>query len=183
LHTSYIVAQTRTGLCLIDQNRAHRRIIFERALQATEESVPSTQQLLFPVTISLSASDYILLKDLHQAILDLGFDVSLLSGNTALLNGVPADINAGDEQKLLENILQYYQELGSRLRMTERERLAMAFAYRTAIPKGRKLNPSEMESLVDQLFSCDQPFMDPMMKPTVVFMTLDELTKSFLGNA
>jgi len=183
LHTSYIVAQTRTGLCLIDQNRAHRRIIFERALQATEEAVPSTQQLLFPVTISLSASDYILLKDLHQAILDLGFDVSLLSGNTALLNGVPADINAGDEQKLLENILQYYQELGSRLRMTERERLAMAFAYRTAIPKGRKLNPAEMESLVDQLFSCDQPFMDPMMKPTVVFMTLDELTKSFLGNA
>jgi DNA mismatch repair protein MutL len=183
LHSSYIVAQTRTGLCLIDQNRAHRRIIFERALQAAHESIPATQQLLFPVTIHLSASDFVLLKDLHQPILDLGFDVSLLSGNTALLNGVPADIGAGDEHKLLENILQNYHELGSRLKVTERERLAMAFAWRTAIPKGKKLTPAEMESLVDQLFACDQPFMDPALKPTVVFMTLEELTRPFQGMA
>ncbi len=183
LHSSYIVAQTRTGLCLIDQNRAHRRIIYERALQAAEESIPATQQLLFPVTINLSASDYALLKELLQPILDLGFDVSLLSGNTALLNGVPADIGAGDEHKLLENILQNYQELGSRLKVSERERLAMAFAWRTAIPKGKKLTPAEMESLVDQLFACDQPFMDPALKPTVVFMTLEELTRPFQGIA
>jgi len=183
LHSSYIVAQTRTGLCLIDQNRAHRRIIYERALQAAEESIPATQQLLFPVTINLSASDYVLLKDLLQPILDLGFDVSLLSGNTALLNGVPADIGAGDEHKLLENILQNYQELGSRLKVSERERLAMAFAWRTAIPKGKKLTPAEMESLVDQLFACEQPFMDPALKPTVVFMTLEELTRPFQGMA
>jgi DNA mismatch repair protein MutL len=183
LHSSYIVAQTRTGLSLIDQNRAHRRIIYERALQAAEESIPATQQLLFPVTINFSASDYVLLKDLLQPILDLGFDVSLLSGNTALLNGVPADIGAGDEHKLLENILQNYQELGSRLKVSERERLAMAFAWRTAIPKGKKLTPAEMESLVDQLFACNQPFMDPARKPTVVFMTLEELTQPFQGMA
>ncbi len=183
LHSSYIVAQTRTGLCLIDQNRAHRRIIYERALQAAEESLPATQQLLFPVTINLSASDFILLKDLLQPILDLGFDVSLLSGNTALLNGVPSDIGAGDEHKLLENILQNYHELGSRLKVNERERLAMAFAWRTAIPKGKKLTPAEMESLVDQLFACEQPFMDPALKPTVVFMTLEELTRPFQGFA
>lgn len=183
LHSSYIVAQTRTGLCLIDQNRAHRRIIYERALQSAEESIPATQQLLFPVTIHLSASDFALLRELHQPILDLGFDVSLLSGNTALLNGVPADIGAGDEHKLLENILQNYQELGTRLKVGERERLAMAFAWRTAIPKGKKLTPAEMESLVDQLFACDQPFMDPALKPTVVFMTLEELTRPFQGMA
>jgi len=182
LHSSYILAQTRTGLCIIDQNRAHRRIIYERALQSAEESIPSTQQLLFPLTISLSATDYSLLKELYQPIQDLGFNISLLSGNTALVNGVPSDIAAGDEHKLLESILQHYHELGSRLRLEARERLAMAYAWRTAVPKGKKLSPSEMESLVDQLFACDQPFVDPTNKATVVFMTLDELTKPFQGN-
>lgn len=183
LHSSYILAQTRTGLCIIDQNRAHRRIIFERALLSAQQSIPSSQQLLFPLTISLSATDFSLLKELHQPILDLGFDISLLSGNTILLNGVPSDIAAGEEHKLIENILQYYHELGGRLRLEVRERLALAFAWRTAIPKGKKLSPSEMESLVDQLFACDQPFVDPSNKPTVVFMTLDELIKPFLGNS
>jgi DNA mismatch repair protein MutL len=182
LHSSYILAQTRTGLCIIDQNRAHRRIIFERALLSVEESIPSTQQLLFPLTVSLSATDFSLLKELFQPILDLGFDISLLSGNTALVNGVPSDIAAGDEHKLLENILQNYQELGARLRLDARERLAMAFAWRTALPRGRKLSTSEMESIVDQLFACDQPFVDPTNKPTVIFMTLDELIKPFQGN-
>lgn len=182
LHSSYILAQTRTGLCIIDQNRAHRRIIYERALQSVEESIPTTQQLLFPVTVSLSATDFSLLKELYPSILDLGFDISLLSGNTVLVNGVPSDIAAGEEHQLIENILQLYHDLGGRLRLEARERLAMAFAWRTAVPKGKKLSPSEMESLVDQLFACDQPFVDPSNKPTVVYMTLDELIKPFQGN-
>jgi len=179
LHNAYIIAQTRTGLCLIDQQRAHRRILFEHALQTLEQSVPASQQLLFPVTVSLSATDFALLKELYEPIMNLGFDISLLSGNTAVLNGVPMDVSIGDEQTLLKQVLQQYQEFGQRLRLPARERLAMGFAFRTAIPKGKKLSPQEMESLFAQLFACSEPFIDPVSNPTIIYVSLDDLTRPF----
>ena len=179
LHDSYIVSQTRSGLCLIDQYYAHRRIIFERTLSATEEALPSTQQLLFAQTIELSASDYALLKELHPIIQRMGFSVQLLSGNTAMISGVPADIDVGNEQSILIPMLHQYQELSANVKLDSRERLAIAFANRAAIPKGKKLTDIEMEAIFDQLFACEQPYIDPLNKPTIVYIPIDEIQSRF----
>lgn len=114
LHNTYIITQTRTGLCMIDQHLAHKRIIFEKAMNATEEALPSTQQLLFAQTLELSASDFTLLKELHPIVQRMGFSVQLMSGNTAMINGVPADIDIGNEQEVLVSMLHQYQELGQK---------------------------------------------------------------------
>ncbi len=179
LHNTYIITQTRTGLCMIDQHLAHKRIIFEKALSATEAALPSTQQLLFAQTLELSASDYTLLKELHPIIQQMGFSVQLLSGNTAMINGVPADIEIGNEQEVLVSMLHQYQELGQKLNLEARDRLAIAFAAKAAIPRGKKMTELEMESLVDQLFSCEQPYLDPLKKPTIVYLSLDEIQSRF----
>lgn len=179
MHNSYILTQTRTGLTVIDQHLAHKRIIFEKAINATEEALPSTQQLLFAQTLELSASDYTLLKELHSIIQRMGFSVQLLSGNTAMINGVPADIEIGNEEEVLISMLHQYQELGQKVKLEAREKLAIAFAAKAAIPRGKKLNEQEMEALVDQLFACEQPYLDPLKKPTISYIPLDEIQARF----
>lgn len=179
LHDQYILTQTRSGLCMIDQQAAHKRIIYEKALQATESTLPSTQQLLFAQTVELSATEFSQLKELHEIIQRMGFNIQLLSGNTAMINGVPADIDIGDEQSVLRAMLQQYKELEGSLDLDARHKLAIAFASKTAIPKGKRLKDPEMENLVDQLFACEEPYIDPLKKPTIVYIPIEEIQSRF----
>ena len=179
LHNRYILTQTRSGLCVIDQYRAHMRIIYEKAIGATEESLPGTQQLLFAQTIEFSASDFSLLKELLPIIQRMGFSVQLLSGHSAIINGVPADIDIGNEQSVLREMLQQYRDLDRKLKLDARRKVAIAFASRTAIPRGRRLSGIEMETIIDQLFACEDPYTDPLNKPTLVYMSMEELGRRF----
>ncbi len=179
LHDCYILTQTRSGLCMIDQHAAHKRIIFEKALNATEAAIPSTQQLLFAQTIEFSASEFSLLEELHPIIQRMGFNIQLMSGNTAMVSGVPADIDVGDEHSVLKSMLHQYRELDGKFEFDERRKLAIAFASKTAIPKGRKLTDVEMENLLDQLFACDEPYNDPLNKPTLEYIPLEDIEARF----
>ncbi len=179
LHNRYILTQTRTGLCVIDQHAAHKRIIYEKAISATEESLPGTQQLLFAQTVELSATEFSLLKELLAIIQRMGFSIQLLSGNTAIINGVPADIEIGDEKQVLRDMLSQYRDLSQKPSLDARKKVAIAFASRTAIPRGKRLTAPEMEMLIDQLFACDEPYADPLGKSTLIYMPLDELKGRF----
>lgn len=179
LHDRYILTQTRSGLCMIDQHAAHKRIVYEKALSATEEAIPSTQQLLFAQNIEFSASEFSLLEELHPILQRMGFNVQLLSGNTAMVSGVPADIDVGDEQSVLKAMLHQYRELDSKVELDERKKLAIAFASKTAIPRGKKLSDVEMENLLDQLFACDEPYKDPLDKPTLDYIPVEDIEARF----
>jgi DNA mismatch repair protein MutL len=181
LHDRYILTQTRTGLCVIDQYRAHMRIIYEKALSATEEALPGTQQLLFAQTSEFSATDFSLLKELLPIIQRMGFSIQLLSGNSAIINGVPADIDIGNEQTVLREMLQQYREYDRNLKVDARKKVAIAFASRTAIPRGKHLSGFEMEILIDQLFACEEPYNDPLKKPTLVYIPMEEIGRRFRG--
>lgn len=179
LHDSYILTQTRSGLCLIDQHAAHKRIVYEKALEATESALPSTQQLLFAQTIEFSATEFSLLKELHPIIQRMGFNVQMMSGNTAMVSGVPADTDIGDEQTVLKAMLNAYHELDGKLELDARHKLAVAFAAKTAIPRGKKLSDAEMENILDQLFACDEPYRDPLKKSTIVYLSLEDIERRF----
>lgn len=179
LHDRYVISQTLSGLCIVDQHAAHKRILYEKALQAAESGLPSTQQLLFPQTIEFSATDYALLKELMPIIKKMGFNIQLLSGNTAIVSGVPSDLKIGNERDVLDSILRQYQELSAKFKFDAREKVAMAFASKTAIPRGRKLSDVEMETLIDQLFACENPYFDPLNKPTIFYIPLEEIASRF----
>ncbi len=179
VHDQYILSQTLTGISVIDQHAAHKRIIYERALSDAESGLPGTQQLLFPQTLEFSATDFELLKELKPEIERLGFNFQLLSGNTAMILGVPSDIQSGDENKLLGEMLQQFQHLSGNLRLSNREMIALSYANKTAIKKGKRLSEEEMESLIDQLFSCNEPYFDPLNKPTLLYIPLDEIKSRF----
>lgn len=179
LHGRYIISQTLSGLCVIDQVYAHRRIVYERVLKSSESQLPSTQQLLFPQTLEFSASDFELLKDLLSIVERMGFSVELLSGKTAVLSGVPADLETGDEKDLLHSILRQFQDINDQSIRDPRQKLAIAIAQRLSIKGGKKLGEREMEHLVDELFSCDKPYVDPLNRPTIAYISLEELATRF----
>ncbi len=179
LHNCYILTQTRTGLCFVDQFRAHQRIIYEKTLSATEEDLPGTQQLLFAQHVELSATDFALLEELLPLIRQMGFSIELLSGFSAVINGVPADIDIGNEKRVLNEMLEQYRELDGKLEFDARQQIAVAFASRTAIPRGKRLTQQEMELLIDQLFACEEPYFDPFGNPTLHYFSIEEIQKKF----
>ncbi len=92
---------------------------------------------------------------------------------------MPADIDVGDEHSVLKAMLQQFRELDGKVELDERKKLAIAFASKTAIPKGKKLTDLEMENLLDQLFACDEPYKDPLNKPTLEYIPLEDIEARF----
>ncbi|OGU28414.1 MAG: hypothetical protein A2X67_03655, partial [Ignavibacteria bacterium GWA2_55_11] len=109
IQNKYIISQVRSGLVIVDQHVAHERILYERVLANFENSLPVIQQLLFPQTLELPAGDYALVKDLEPHLRQLGFDLKVFGRNTVVIEGIPADVKPGSEQKILTDVLEDFK--------------------------------------------------------------------------
>jgi len=179
LHNRYIVSQIKSGILLLDQQAAHERILYEKYLYVLRQQQNSTQQQLFPRTLSLSPADAALLKELRDQINLLGFDIEEFGANTFVINGVPAEL-AGkqDEQVVIESLLEQYKgNLEFQLEITDN--LARAMARSASIKKGQPLTADEMQSLIDQLFACEVPYKSPSGRKCFISLELEELSKRF----
>lgn len=179
LHDTYILTQIRSGLMILDQNAAHERIIYERALEHIQEGIGMSQQLLFPQTVDFAAGDLKLLEELAPDLRALGFDIDSFSGRSVVVRGVPSDIRSGDERRILEDVIAQFKLNRERLKISSRENLAKSIARRSAIRPGTRLSPKEMRALIDQLFACEMPYACPEGRPTIVKIPLEELEKRF----
>ncbi len=178
VHDRYILTQIRSGLLLIDQNAAHERILYERALRNLESGFGLSQQLLFPQTLEFAPADFALIEELLPELRALGFDLELFSGRTVVVRGVPDDIRPGDERTMLEDLLAQYKA-NLPLRLPSRENLARSMARRNAIRPGTRLTEKQMRTLIDQLFLCETPYVAPTGRPTMIRLTLEELERRF----
>jgi len=179
VHRRYIFSQIKSGLVIIDQHVAHERILYEKILNyfAREKQVPS-QKLLFPQTLELSLEDFLILEEVKDWLFKIGFNFTVLSGRTILIEAIPADVKVGYEGKVLLEIIDYYRENeGSKFQ--PQEKIAAAFACKNAIKSGDKLTQREMESLVNQLFSTSEPYFCPHGRPVIVTLNLEEIDKKF----
>jgi DNA mismatch repair protein MutL len=178
-HNKYIISQIRNGLMIIDQHVAHERIIYERVLANFENSLPSSQQLLFPETIDLGASDYSLAKELLPDLIRLGFDIRLFGKNTVVIDGIPADVRIGSEKKILQEVLDEFKNNEHAGVKDVRDNLAKSFACKAAIKAGDRLNVTEMIVLIEHLFLTKMPYVCPHGRPVIVRIPLEELDKRF----
>jgi len=179
VHNKYIFSQIVTGLMIIDQHVAHERILYEQALKSMKSSSAFTQQLLFPYTMDLTPADLELVKTLKDDIQRLGFDFKFYSGRTVVVEGVPADVKPGAEQRILQEILTQYREYETEFQWKGRQNLAASYACRSAIKAGDRLSLAEMNELIDALFACENPYTCPHGRPVVVKMTIDDLDTRF----
>lgn len=179
LHNKYILSQVRTGIIIIDQHVAHERILYEKAVAGFENNLPSTQQLLFPQTVELTASDYALVEELQPHLQGLGFGLKLFGKNTIVIEGIPVDVRVGNERRILQDVLDEYRHIEQEVKLDVRDRLAKSFACKAAIKAGDRLKPEEMVHLVDQLFATSMPYVCPHGRPVVIRLSIEELDKRF----
>lgn len=180
IHGTYIVSQIKSGFILIDQQAAHERILFEQFYDMLYEQKAASQHSLFPQAFELSPSDAILFDELLPEIQQLGFDIQPLSSGTFAINGVPAEMQARqqDERQVLYSLIEQYKQNLS-LDLDVKENIATSLAKSASIKRGKILSQQEMQELIDQLFACREPFKSPSGKNCFITYDLEELAKRF----
>ncbi len=178
LHNKYIISQISTGLLVVDQHAAHERVIYERTLRRFSEHGQNTQQLLFPISLNLGPADFTIIEEILPDLNLMGFSLKTFSGSTVVLDGVPVDLKPGRESTILTEILEDYKR-DNDLRLTPREKLCKTYACKAAVKAGDYLTMEEMESLIDQLFQAEVPYVCPHGRPVLVKIPLLELDKKF----
>lgn len=179
IHKKFILSQIKSGVLLIDQNKAHQRILFEQFLDALHKGPSACQQTLFPVTIDFSAPDAEILKDILEDLGALGFDIQNFGNNTFVVHGLPVDLSGGNEQEIIEGLLEQYKTESRIERIERRDLVARSMAMQMAIKSGQSLEKKEMSTLIDELFACEQPNFAPNGEKTFITLTLEELSKGF----
>ncbi|MCT4603709.1 MAG: hypothetical protein N4A59_12540, partial [Marinifilum sp.] len=179
LKNKYILTPIRSGLMIIDQRKAHERILFEKFMNSLDNHQGIAQQTLFPQTIELNASDYTLLQVILEDVKALGFDIREFGKKTFVINGTPADIQNCDPKELLENLLANYKTNQLDVKLKVRENLAKSLAKASAVNYGKSLTNEEMSSIIDQLFACNVPNFTPDGKPVISVLETQELENRF----
>jgi DNA mismatch repair protein MutL len=179
LLNTYIVTPTNRSFILVHQQAAHERILYERFQTASVGTRIPSQKSLFPVTLTLSAPDSILLTELLPDLQLLGYDIGPFGKDSFIIQGTPADVAGGNEKGVLENLLEQYKNFTSEIRFSKREKLIRTMARQQAIKPGATLTEKEMRTLVDELFACAQHNITPGGDPTYIEFKKDYVERLF----
>ncbi len=173
----YIISNVKSGLLIVDQQRAHERILFEQ-ISTMLEKEPGTQQLnLFPITIQLSMVDSDILIEIKNDLCKLGFDINELGGGSFVVNSIPASLPIKAIEEFIGEILEDYKKNKVEPGSAGRVKFAGILAKTIAVKSGKVLQTEEMQSLIDQLFACKVPDMAPDGKQILRILNQIEIEK------
>jgi DNA mismatch repair protein MutL len=179
LKSRYILTPVKSGLMIIDQKRAHERILFEKYMERIQNQQGVVQRSLFPETVDFSFAEFSCLKEIFDDIQSLGFEIEIVAENKAEIKGYPADMETMSAADLLKEIIHACMTDMVDLDAERKEKIAAQMAQVSAIPYGKNLSHSEMQELVDHLFGCSMPNYSPSGKSIISILSLDELEKRF----
>jgi DNA mismatch repair protein MutL len=179
LHNQFIIVSTESGFIVINQQAAHERIIYERLQQAVEGKPVAAQQSLFPVTFELSPADAVILEELMNDLLHIGYMIEPFGKNSFVIQGTPADVETGNEKNTVEKLIEQYKHFSTELKFSKRELLLRSAAWQQSVKAGTRLTEREMHGLVNDLFACKQYNATTAGKPTYLEFKKDGLEKMF----
>ena len=179
LHNTYIIASTNSGFLLVHQQLAHERILYERYSVAAHGQHVATQKSLFPVTLEVAGADAALLTDLLPELQSIGYQVEPFGNNSFVIQGIPADVLAGNEKHSIELLIEQFKHFSSDIKFSKREKLVRCMARQQAIKAGQALSQKEMLILVEDLFTCGSPNVTPTGSPTYLEFKEDYLDRMF----
>lgn len=171
----YILTAVKSGLMVIDQHRAHIRILYEQYLQQLSRHQSHSQRVLFPEVVQLAVQDQLLLKLILPEMREMGFELTDLGNGSYAINGVPEGLDGLDLSRLVSDMIVSVVEKGSKVKDEINQTLALSLARSAAIPQGQVLSNEEMENLVNALFACNRPKYTPDGKNVVGILKQQEL--------
>ena len=175
----YILSPAKSGLMVIDQHRAHVRILFDRYISRIHTGNMSSQTILFPEVLHLSAAQSVALQELLPEMEKMGFALSPLSGNDWAVNAIPAGLDGVDATAMVNEILESVDNGGMPVKKRILEHLALTVARSAAIPVGRTLMQEEMDVLVADLLRLPEPNYTPDGKTIITVIPMDQINKMF----
>jgi len=179
LHNKYVVSTIKSGMLIIDQNRAHQRILYEDFLQHITVKEAVSQQLLFPLELHFSSPDIKIIKQVKDDLESTGFVFSKISKENLEITGVPISVPESEVSIILEQLISDVENEVPESNFSTTDLLAKSMSKSLAIKTGQSLGILEQEHLVNRLFGCKEPNVSPTNKPTFITMTVDELDRKF----
>ena len=175
----YILTSVKSGLMIIDQQRAHIRVLFDRYLTQIENRKGASQGMLFPDIVQFAVSEIPVLESIMDDLSYLGFELTDLGGGSYAINGIPSGIEGLNPVDLVQNMVHAAIEKGCRVKSEVQEMLALSLAKAASIVPGQVLSNEEMNQLVDELLTSAAPNYTPDGKTVLAMMGEDELEKLF----
>lgn len=171
----YIMTAVKSGLMIIDQQRADTRIRYEKYLSLLDTHSANTQQVLFPEVVQFAPSDAVMVQKLLPELSAMGFELTDLGQNSYAVNGVPAGIGSLQPVLLLTNMVSDAIEKGCGTQDDISRSLALSMARHAAISQGEILDNEEMENLVNSLFACSNVNYTPDGKAILCILPQQEI--------
>ncbi|MDU1904491.1 MAG: DNA mismatch repair endonuclease MutL [Dysgonomonas sp.] len=175
----YIITSVKSGLMMIDQRRAHIRILFDQFLQNIQQKKGISQRTLFPEIIEFSASEAAMIPYLTEEMEAVGFDLSNLGNNSYAINGIPSELDNINPVELIHNMVTKSIESGSDVKDEIQESLALSMAYAGAINYGQKLSEEEVSNMINRLFASSSHKYTPDGKLIISLIEDYEIDKKF----
>ncbi len=180
LHNKYIVSTIKSGMLILDQYRAHQRILYEDFLKCMTIKEGMSQQLLFPLELHFSTKDIDIIKQLKDDLEHAGFVFSDIHKEGVEIIGLPVNIPEKEVINILEYLISDVENEVPDSNFSATDLLAKSMAKSLAIKRGQSLKKDEQEHLVNSLFACKEPNVSPNNKATFITMSVDELDKKFI---
>jgi DNA mismatch repair protein MutL len=180
IHNKYIISAIKSGMLVIDQHRAHQRILYEDFLKNLTIKEATSQQLLFPLQLHFSKQDIEIINQLKVDLEHTGFVFSNVTKESIDITGVPVGVPESEVSIILEQLISDVENEVPDSNFSATDLLAKSMAKSLAIKTGQSLQKDEQEHLVNKLFACKEPNVSPNNRTTFVTMSVDELDKKFI---
>jgi len=179
LLNKYIVSKIKSGLVVVDQNRAHERILYEDFLKKFTLNSPISQQLLFPLELKFTVKDLNIIKDFQSQLTQVGFDFEQFTKDTFSLSAVPLGINESFLPNIFDQLICDIQNEVPNFSFSQSDLLAKSIAKSLAKKNGNILSLKEQEFIVNSLFACKEPTLSPSNKKIFITIEFTDLDSKF----
>ena len=176
---TYIVCENENNMYLIDQHAAQERVNYEKYLNYLKKEEINTIDLLLPITIELTPSDYIKFNERKEILINMGFGISEFGINTIIINSHPTWLLTGYEKESIEKLVDLLINDYNIDRIKFNDSIAKTLACKMSVKGNTRINKEQMQSIIDNLVLCDNPYNCPHGRPTIITFTKYELEKMF----
>lgn len=180
LKRKYIVTTIKSGMVVIDQNRAHQRVLYEKFLKNATVKEAVSQQLLFPLSLTFSKNDILIIKEIEENLIGIGFVINTIEDEKIEIAGLPLLVPESDVQLVLEQIIANYSQDIMGEGFSQTDILSKNLAKTLSVKTGTVLDKASQQALVDDLFACKESRVSPFNKPIYITITENDIDKKFI---
>jgi DNA mismatch repair protein MutL len=180
LRRKYIVTTIKSGMIVIDQSRAHQRVLYEKFLKNITIQEAVSQQLLFPLSLSFSPSDITILEDIKESLTTIGFVFGTMNSETVEVKGVPVQVLESEVGMVLDQLISDFQMEVDENSFSQSDILAKTLAKTLSVKTGEILEEASQTALVNDLFACKEAMVSPFNKPVYITITENDIDKKFI---